>query len=596
MKTAPSLRTLDVTDQFSVALAKPGEFNAFDVLDGLHNDVFKPRLETIGPGDRSVVYWFRARLASDRLRSGPNYLYLPYPLLNKVELWWEEGGQLRHFQSGTHYPFKARAIAKAEMVFPLPDDLSTGADIAISVDTASILPFYAFLLGESDWRALQSANDVWNGLFYGALMILFLYNLFFGLALRDAGYLYYALGLIGMTGISLLVSGKLQTWELFPTNGLNIAILAAAWTVVSVLLFINRVLDLDRLYPRLVQFSSVINWLFIPAVLIEFSSLVYPPLSRFAVFIVLVLGNLGIAYFLLVSVLSWFRGVHQARYVTLSSSMFIFSFLFYQGFLFQQSTPSWWILHALEAGVLAQGLSMSLALADRINLLTRQKKLAEQKAAHYQRDLSRRLLRAEESERERFSSILHDSIANGVLVLQQNIKALITATQRDEMKQMLHSQSVYCGEMLAEIRNLSHDLHPHILSRLGLKEAMLATMERAFDLRGIEWMADIEEPKQKLEDDHQIALYRSFQECINNILKHADASEVVVRLYYTEQDLVLEVKDDGDGFDSAETGKMGLGLKTLSERLKLYGSSLNVDSSPGQGTFILIVMPLAVIL
>jgi signal transduction histidine kinase len=291
-------------------------------------------------------------------------------------------------------------------------------------------------------------------------------------------------------------------------------------------------------------------------------------------------------------VLSWFRGVHQARYVTLSSSMFIFSFLFYQGFLFQQSTPSWWILHSLEAGVLAQGLLMSLALADRINLLTRQKKLAEQKAAHYQRDLSRRLLRAEESERERFSSILHDSIANGVLVLQQNIKALITATPRDEMKQMLHSQSVYCGEMLAEIRNLSHDLHPHILSRLGLKEAMLTTMERAFDLRGIEWMADIQDPKHKLENDHQIALYRSFQECINNILKHAEASEVAVRLYYTELELVLEVKDDGDGFDTTETGKMGLGLKNLAERLKLYGSSLKVESTPGQGTFILILMPL----
>ncbi len=101
----------------------------------------------------------------------------------------------------------------------------------------------------------------------------------------------------------------------------------------------------------------------------------------------------------------------------------------------------------------------------------------------------------------------------------------------------------------------------------------------------------------ELDDQKSIFLFRIFQESLNNILKHAGATEVIVNVSFLDNIFVLEIKDNGVGFNLAEkqltaSSSSGVGLKSIFNRAKLIGADLSIDSKPGSGTTILIELPL----
>lgn len=195
-------------------------------------------------------------------------------------------------------------------------------------------------------------------------------------------------------------------------------------------------------------------------------------------------------------------------------------------------------------------------------------------------------------ERQRLARNLHDSAAQALYGI------VMYAEAARQLAGDGHVATDYFGEIrdtaqeaLRDMRLLIFDLRPPVLEEEGLAGALKARLEAVEGRAGIETRFQVEG---KLEVPAQVeeGLYHIAQETLNNVLKHAAASQITVRLHQTETTATLEVVDDGVGFEpeaAHQTG--GLGLSGMAERTEELGGTLEIDSAPGAGTKVTVKVP-----
>ncbi len=147
---------------------------------------------------------------------------------------------------------------------------------------------------------------------------------------------------------------------------------------------------------------------------------------------------------------------------------------------------------------------------------------------------------------------------------------------------------------LSEVQEITNALHPHYLARLGLTKALKAMFQK---LEGfIEFEYEIDAIDNIFPKNEEINVYRIIQESSNNIIKHSEAAEAVVKIKKIENEVIITVTDDGRGFDpnNAKSKSGGLGLVGLKERINMLGGRISIVSSLGNGTEIKIVLPIKI--
>ncbi len=587
---------LDISDRFAMGRFDAARFTPEQVLDGAADD----RMSLAAPrplfGDTVSLYWHKATLPADLFEPGQEYLVeIPYPLLDRVDLWVRDAdGAVQYHRAGALYPFSERSIPVPDLVFPL--GRPTGEiTVAFAVQTSTPLLTKVFLWPREAWEAQQRKRQWWYGALVGGIAVLILYNLFLAAAFRDSSYLYYGLYLASVNLVNLIHAGYLDAWLWPDTAGVSARIILGllAVSLIAIMAFVNRFFDARHRFPRWRRVSLVIAALAIPPVFPD--PLGYPEWNIVTIPAMLLLSHLSMWYVISVAVLAYRRGMHQARFVILALSIFYFSAILYMLYVMRILDYTPWLPHVLEVGSFLEGAILSLALADRVNLLRAAVDRACRETMEARTTFSKQLIQAEEQYRERVSGLLHDTIAHSLLLIKQRLDALLArhedTAQNDAMPEIAQ-QSRACGELLDELRHLSHDLHPHLLTRLGLKAALEATLEKALSPRGICWQADIEEIDDQLDEARRILLYRAVQECLTNILKHAEAGEVMFSLRREGERMVARIKDDGRGFDPAVIDDDALGLATMKGRLALFGGNLKIESAPGRGAQLTLELPL----
>ncbi|MBO2008348.1 sensor histidine kinase [Hymenobacter negativus] len=256
-----------------------------------------------------------------------------------------------------------------------------------------------------------------------------------------------------------------------------------------------------------------------------------------------------------------------------------------------------------EVGLLYGGVvvMLLLALALVAFFLIYQKKLVSQQLAlqtiqgAYQKEVFAAAIQAEERERERIGSDLHDEIGSSLSaakVLMAQLEDATSATDKEQEVVALIKGII--GNSLQDIRNISQNLHPAVLAQFGLGKALhnLGLVCADAFPNGVAVHVELAAP---LSYAHELALYRIVQELLNNALKHARASRVTVELRQLPHSLVLTVADDGRGFDYARVqagGQGGLGLKSLAARVSLLDASLHLESAALTGTSVRVEVPL----
>ena len=195
-------------------------------------------------------------------------------------------------------------------------------------------------------------------------------------------------------------------------------------------------------------------------------------------------------------------------------------------------------------------------------------------------------------ERERLARDLHDSVTQTLYSVALTAEALprVWETHPDQAQDALSNLHRLARGALGEMRTLLFELQPAMLLEKEpeelLRQLAHATMGRT------QTMVEVGvQGERALPDEVRIALYRIAQEALNNVTKHAAASQVIVELELEPEQVVLEIKDDGRGFDPEAVPRLGFGVRNMADRAKEIGASLSLQSHPGQGTQIQVVWP-----
>jgi signal transduction histidine kinase len=207
---------------------------------------------------------------------------------------------------------------------------------------------------------------------------------------------------------------------------------------------------------------------------------------------------------------------------------------------------------------------------------------------------TRRLIDSMEAERQRIAIELHDSIGQDLLIIKNRaLLALNDLKDKKNVREQLDEISNTASRTVQEIREITYNLRPYQIDKLGLTKALESIISRAERTTTISFASDIDPIDKFIPKEMEIHIYRIIQECVNNILKHAQATtgKITIKRWYNR--LNIDVEDNGTGFDvSREQAQKarGVGLHGIAERTRLIGGTMRVESSPGKGTRILITI------
>jgi signal transduction histidine kinase len=262
--------------------------------------------------------------------------------------------------------------------------------------------------------------------------------------------------------------------------------------------------------------------------------------------------------------------------------------------------PSAWDRYKFYiVGALAVLLAQSVLIAGLLLQRTRRRQAEEQvrgKQVELQksyvriRDLGARLLNAQEAERARIARELHDDVSQQMAVLEIDLELLgrtVPATEEDLADEALRR----ARDVAKSVHDLSHRLHPAKLRLIGLVAA-LNGLQRELSQADLKITFTHDNVPSAIAPEVTLCVFRVVQEALQNAVKYSHAPNVSVHLAMDQGSLVLNVSDDGVGFEVEKSWGKGLGLVSIGERLDAIGGTFQIQSRPGAGTRLDVTIPL----
>ncbi len=195
------------------------------------------------------------------------------------------------------------------------------------------------------------------------------------------------------------------------------------------------------------------------------------------------------------------------------------------------------------------------------------------------------ILSTEEKERWRFSKELHD----GLGPLLSSTKMSLTALKKDELSQynndIVNNTLYVLEEAIRSLREVSNNLSPHTLTDFGLARATQNFINRSTKGSDIEIKFSTNLKKERFDTEVEVILYRVICELINNSLKHAQCSNITLKLFYENSIIFINYKDDGKGFNPQAVMDVGMGLSNINSRISSLKGQCEIVSSPDNGMY-----------
>jgi PAS domain S-box-containing protein len=214
------------------------------------------------------------------------------------------------------------------------------------------------------------------------------------------------------------------------------------------------------------------------------------------------------------------------------------------------------------------------------------------------RELSFSLWNAQEMERKRIASELHDDFGQTLAFLKIKIKNIQNKlpSHQDELKEECENTLKYADQLIEKVRTLSHGLTPLILNHLGLTASLQSLIEDFSKFSYMKIKKDIANIDKMFSPVAEIAIYRIFQEIFTNIEKHANADHVKIEIKKQNNSVYFQIEDNGKGFDIEKIelnylNEKRIGLASLKERVRMLGGRFKIQSHMNEGTKINFTIP-----
>jgi len=229
---------------------------------------------------------------------------------------------------------------------------------------------------------------------------------------------------------------------------------------------------------------------------------------------------------------------------------------------------------------------------NRYKLKQRQRLDAE--IIHQQALRTKAIIEAEERERVRIAKDLHDGVGQQVSAVKMNLSAfeeyiLPGTLSKDRYNILLN----LVDDAVREVRAVSHNMMPNALLRFGLATTVREFIDKISVTGLLKCNLEVVGMDERLDSSVETVLYRVLQECVNNIIKHADAKTISIQLVRHEHSLMLMIEDDGNGFDATQVGRFaGIGIKNIISRVQFLNGTVDFDAHIRRGTIVVVEVPL----
>ncbi|MCK5237056.1 MAG: PAS domain S-box protein [Deltaproteobacteria bacterium] len=202
--------------------------------------------------------------------------------------------------------------------------------------------------------------------------------------------------------------------------------------------------------------------------------------------------------------------------------------------------------------------------------------------------------RIEDKERKQYSEILHDVIGQNLVLIKMNLESGLEECCPHEIEghAAISKAFLLLQDTIEKTRSITTELYPSILDNNGLVSALEWYKQNVLETMGISVNLDLDETVEELTQRSKRTIYRLIKECLQNIIKHAEASNVFVTCHPDSGMFKLSITDDGVGFDEKETDtKHGLGLLMMREQAVSLDAEFNIHSQTGKGTAVSVTIP-----
>ncbi|AQG78551.1 7TM diverse intracellular signaling domain-containing protein [Spirosoma montaniterrae] len=547
---------------------------------------------TPNEGFSTADYWVRFDLNNRATTTRPWLLEIGFGNFSEIDLYIvsKRTGKVIRKQGGERFGDRGREISYHTYVFYLPttpnDDQTVYIRLASTFGQAT---FPLFLWREDRFIQTAQVSGLLWGLYYGIFLSVFLYHLTVWLFTRERRYgllsIYLGAYLLYELSRGYCVGARF----LWPGNAwLSQHSLSTFFTITisTFLIFYSSILNLKRVAPGLQTMLygliglSVAGWLL--------TLLGLPGVSTNLV--ITIVGVIVGSFIVFLGGYGWYRGYRPARYYWAAGvALFLGGLIHSLNRSGAISSADFYVHYTINLGSVLEFIFLTLGLADAMRLEKQQK-------AQLQRDMETKVEAAEmrglTEERERVASEIHDNIGNLLLNLRQSLRGMREASNQDTLYEPLERMVQHTYD---EVRKIANNLLPEEFEQKGLAVALQELVESLNQTHQTQFFLLVTGAENQLKPKVQFQLYLVLVELVNNVIKHAQASEASIRFSVNKDNLTIDMRDNGIGLSKTQKGSSGgRGWANIQQRLERIGGTAAVatDELVHKGTSILIRVPL----
>jgi signal transduction histidine kinase len=535
-------------------------------------------------GFKSESLWLKIPLNKIAARGSFEILEIKNPHINFLKVWVCRNDTIvKSFPlTGDHLPFTSKSLPERIFSFPLSTDEHTNDTLIIAAEKRNTT--FKLEIDFSDQQkhlqTLQTSMIYW-GLMSGLAFMLLIINMYLFFSSKEWVYCWYGLYLFFFICYIGTDTGLFFEYLYPNAPQINDLIRPLFFTlcVMPLILFYSTLLNLSKYLPRLYRINAVVLIIYIIVFFIAFATCLTanPNVYQFWLKIQSVYTPTIFLLLLAESVYCVWLRIPFASFA-LTSFFVLFFFVAILSMGQNDVLPANWVTNnAHYIGMITDALIVAFSLVYRYKIFKRESDAMRKKYIQQQEKIFHETSVWQQQEMERMSSLLHDSIGGDIGMLRLKTETMeLTEEGRNKLSEFIHK----IGD---EVRYMSHHFSPILLKERGLYDALQEIVQRMKEDRKIsvqfEWVGDKESPSFK----YQIIIYRIIQELLQNVKKHAKATEVIVQIMMSSATIGIYVEDNGQGQTQANNIKDGIGLKSIRHLTELLNGKFEVSAGEEHG-------------
>lgn len=533
-------------------------------------------------GVTSSVIW--ARFTLQNKSSQKLYLEISEPVIDSIDIFRiDANNKITHKKAGVYVPVSTRDFHTNFYLFDL--NLNSEQTCTYYIRFQNSLPLL-FPLRVAPLKVYFEDNhpkDLMQGIYLGIMLVMAIFNFFIYWTVRGKEYLYYVFYVFSFA--CFFAYNKGISHEFVWNNALwfnRFTPIFISSGVIFGVLFANSFLDVNRYLPIAQKISKILIILIIICLLSHWVGL-----GSLSITLLHFFAFLTVIYVLMIATYVWLQGSQSALFFLIAWSVFLVSALIFIMQLSNILPSDNFTRNALQVGSALEVVLLSFALAYRINTDRKEKE-------QYQAEVIRQL-QTNEQMRNRIARDLHDDIGStlsSIGILSQVVENQI-GNNSDSVKEMVRK----IGESSQKVQRSLSDIVWTTKQTEDNFDNVLVKMKEftseMLEMKDILYTFNTDSlPSIKLSPSKQYNFYLIFKEAVNNIVKYSNADEVGIELSCQEDHLVLNIIDNGIGFDERNI-KSGNGLGNMRKRTESLGGEIKIDSKNQGGTQVRLKIPVS---